>query len=51
MRVPSRISVVPLALQESPVVKVTPPKGPDLHEVEGRIGQWIDSETWQKLYK
>ena len=51
VRVLSQSIIVCLALQESPVVKVAPPKGPDLHEAEGRIAQWIDSETWQKLYK
>ena len=30
---------------------VPPPQCANMHEVEGKISQWIDEETWQKLYK
>lgn len=30
---------------------VLPPPPADMAEVEGKILQWIDDETWLKLYK
>lgn len=33
------------------MVRVTPIKPPDMHEVKGKIQQWIDEPIWQKLYR
>ena len=30
---------------------VPPPQIANMYEVEGKMAQWIDAETWQKLYK
>ena len=32
-------------------MRVPLPQPASMHDVEGKIAQWIDPETWQKLYK
>ncbi|CAL5220539.1 g2574 [Coccomyxa viridis] len=43
-------AMIRLPGQESAAVRVPLPQPASMHDVEGKIAQWIDPETWQKLY-